>query len=511
MSSHDRPSRDRSLGAARLRGWARACAPSIALAALGVFVAVPAAIALTPAQGTIVAGQHVDVRATTPSTGWLDAGRGPATVRQIGQTVVELSPLQIRGPLRPQLKLGPLVRQQDIGELLDPRHGRAERHHAVHAVTGAFLRWYLAATLMLAFVLLALIAIFSSAWIWVALARASRHEQRPALAAVWYRLARRIRLAASVALAAAAASWLVAGGLAWHDTKAGLASISSPRELVGAAPVRLHPKGAPLTGYTGAVIGDSRAARLGGPLVADPSSDDRSCKRSSDSLAAQLQTLSPGERVANLACSGATIAQGLIGTQHRGQRAIVPQMSRLLTSSGLQFVVVMVGPNDLDWTDFLKYCYAFTRCDDRVSDGQFDYRLAAFDRSYGDLLAALSALPDHPRIVVVGSYDVFGPDADCDDTRGPAAVPGLNPHNLALLADRNAQLNAVLAAGAKAYGNTFVVPYLKTLCEPTDTQVGADLQGLSDAYPFHPTGVGMVRLAAPVFAAINAPPEADAD
>lgn len=495
---------------ARLRGWVRASAPSLALALLGVFVAVPVAIALTPAQSTIVAGQQVDVRATTPPTGWLDGRRGTATLRQIGQTVVELAPLQVRGPLRPQLELGPLVRQQDLGELLDPRKGREERDDAFHAVTHAFLRWYLAATLMLAFVVLGLIAVFSSVWIWIALARASRHEHRPTVAAVWYLLARRIRLAATVALAAAAASWVVAGGLALHDTKAGLGSITSPRELVGAAPVHLRAKGDPLTGYSGAVVGDSRAARLGGPLLVDPSSDDRACKRSSDSLAAQLQTLSPGERVANLACSGATIAQGLIGLQHRGQRSIAPQVSRLLGTAGLRFVVVMVGPNDLDWTDILKYCYAVARCDDRVSDGQFDYRLDAFDRSYGDLLAALSALPDHPHIVVVGSYDVFGPDADCGDTRGPAAVPGLNSHNLALLAQRNAQLNAVLSAGAKAYEDAFVVPHLKTLCEPTDTQVGADVQGLADAYPFHPTGVGMVRLAAPVFAAISAAEAADA-
>lgn len=488
-----------------VRRRARTLAPGIVLAVLGAMVAVPAAIALTPAQGTTVAGQHLDVRGTTPATGWLSNWRGPATLRQIGQTVVDLPPVQVRGPLRPQLQLGPLVRQQDLDQLLDPRKDSSGRDRAIHAVAHAFLHWYIVATLLVAFITLALIAIWSSGWTWIALTRASRHEHRPTVAEVWHGLARRIGVTATVAFVLTTGAWLAAGGLAWHDTTQGLRSISSPRELVGAAPLQLRPKGAPLTSYTGAVIGDSRASRLGGDLVASPSTADRACKRSTDSLAAQLETLSPADRVVNLACPGATIAQGLLGTQRRGGHTLLPQVSRLLEASGLRFVAVMIGPNDLNWTSFLKYCYAFTRCDDRVSDGQFNYQLAAFDRSYGDLLAALSALPGDPQIVIVGSYDVFGPDATCDDTKGPRGTPGLNADNLALLAHRNAQLNDVLATGAKAYGDDFVLPHLRTLCQPADPGVGADLQGLADPHPFHPTGAGMVRLATPVFAALHLP------
>lgn len=482
---------------------------SAVLACLCALVAIPAAIALTPAQGTTVAGQQVDVRGTTPAGGWLGGWRGPATVKQIGQTVVDLEPVQIRGPLRPQLQLGPVVRQQDLGDLLDPRHGPSQRDHAVHTVTSAFLRWYLTATVMLAFVASALIASGASVWLWVALARASRHHRHPTVAAVWHQLARRVRVAAAAALVAAAVAWAAAGALTWHDTVSGFASVTSARELIGAAPVHLRPQGKQLAGYTGAVIGDSRASRLGGDLVAEPSADDSACGRSVDSLAAQLETLAPTDRVVNLACPGATITQGLLGSQQRHRRTLPPQVSRLLDSAGLQYVVVMIGPNDLGWTDLLRYCYALARCDDRLSSGQFTYRLAAFDRSYGDLLAALSTLHDHPRIVIVGSYDVFNSDADCDQTRGPRGVPGLDHHKIALLAERNKQFNDVLAAGAKAYGDRFVVPHLRTLCEPPDSQVGADIQGITDDHPFHPTGVGMVRLAASVFGAVTAPDAPD--
>ena len=109
---------------------------------------------------------------------------------------------------------------------------------------------------------------------------------------------------------------------------------------------------------------------------------------------------------------------------------------------------------------------------------------------------------------MVGSYDVFALDADCADTEGPPGRPGLAADSLALLADRNEQLNDVLTAGAQEYGFTVATPHLTTLCQPGDPEVGRDLQGLEDAYPFHPTGVGMVRLAATVLAAIDPVPAA---
>ena len=43
--------------------------------------------------------------------------------------------------------------------------------------------------------------------------------------------------------------------------------------------------------------------------------------------------------------------------------------------AALPFVVVMVGPNDLSWTDLLKYCYAVENCQDRLTQGEFGYRL----------------------------------------------------------------------------------------------------------------------------------------
>lgn len=471
--------------------------------AVALVVAIPVGIALTPAHDTTVAGQQLGVGATTPTSGWFGGWRGPARLKQIGQTVVDLDPIQVRGPLRPQLELGPLVQTDHLDTLLDPEHGATTRATAVKAITGAFQAWYLLATLLVFAITLGIIGLITSVRIWFALARAGRGRARLGLAAVWHREARQLPATAAVALVGTLAVWAAVGVLAAHDTRAGLADVSSPRDLVGAAPVRLHATGPEVTGYAGAVIGDSRAVRLGGPVVPHADADSKACKRSTDSLAAQLTQLSPSDPVRNLACSGASIGQGLLGEQQRGHRTLPPQVSQLMSMDGLHFVVVMIGPNDLDWTAFLKYCYAFSHCNDSLANGQFDYRLAQFDRQYGDLLAALDALPGQPQIVVVGSYDVFASDAKCADTEGPDGVPGLDADNVALLIERNQQLNDVLQAGADAYHFSYVRPRLTTLCQATSPEVGPDLQGLDDPYPFHPTAIGTLRIAASVFSAVR--------
>jgi lysophospholipase L1-like esterase len=245
------------------------------------------------------------------------------------------------------------------------------------------------------------------------------------------------------------------------------------------------------------VIGDSRASRVGGAPVAGATADDRACARSVDSLAAEIGTLR-GERVRNLACSGASITSGLRGDQIAGGRVVPAQVGLLQQMSGLKYVVVVIGPNDLYWVDFLRYCYGVADCSDKLTKGEFDYRLAEFDRQYGDLLEDLNDLPDRPQIVIVTSYDVFDAGADCSDTKGPAGTPGLSAANIALLADRNAALNDVLEGGAAKYKFDVATPRLTPLCQQGDDALGPDIQGLKDGNPFHPTGIGEVRIASAV-------------
>ena len=101
----------------------------------------------------------------------------------------------------------------------------------------------------------------------------------------------------------------------------GLRGVTSLAQLVGAYHLTPDPVGPPVTGFDGAVIGDSRAVRVGGPPVPDGTPDDAACQRSTDSLAAEIGHLLPA-RVLNLACPSATVTSGLRGPQDAGGRSV---------------------------------------------------------------------------------------------------------------------------------------------------------------------------------------------
>ncbi len=60
----------------------------------------------------------------------------------------------------------------------------------------------------------------------------------------------------------------------------------------------------------------------------------------------------------------------------------------------------------------------------------------------------------------------------------------------------------MLAAGAEKYGFAVARPELRPLCstgggiqDRAADGLGPDIQGMGDVYPFHPTGVGSLRMA----------------
>ena len=65
---------------------------------------IPATIALTPGRDVMAFGQVITVGARpvqlTPA--------GPARLVQVGNTALDLRPLTVWGPLRPQLTMGPV-------------------------------------------------------------------------------------------------------------------------------------------------------------------------------------------------------------------------------------------------------------------------------------------------------------------------------------------------------------------------------------------------------------------
>jgi hypothetical protein len=492
----------------RRGGWNRpfvrelASGPSLLVVVLAILLGLPATIALTPDQRTTVAGQEISVGGRTPSLSW----SGPAQLVQIGNTELDVRPLHIVGPLRPRITLGPFQRNAAAAAAFDPANGDAVQT-AQQQITAAFVRWYAWAAVILLTITVGLVALVGCARMLVTMRRESQaasrgeiggaHRRPLTVPELWERSRTQVRAMAVAAIVATLGAWTASGTFAYQGVADGLPKVRSLTDLVGANYVAPTPAGPVISGYVGAVIGDSRAARLGGEIIPDATEEDAACGRSIDSLAAEIGALA-AVPVANLACSGASTLAGLRGSQVAGGREVAPQVGRLLQLSGLKFVVVAIGPNDLGWGDQLLYCYGVDDCGDRLTEGEFNYRLAAFDRAYGDLLRDLNDLPDAPQVIVMTSYDVFGPDADCPDTQGPPGAVGLSQPDIELLADRNRQLNEVLTAGAEKYGFSVARPVLTPLCAPTTGSLGPDLQGFEDPAPFHPTGVGSLRLASAV-------------
>lgn len=456
------------------RSW-----PTVLLALSSAVAAIALAIVLTPAQDVVTLGQHIAVKARPPSLSLA----GPAQIVQIGNTSLDVPRLHVYGPVRPRLEMGPAVRSEDAVRFLNPQTTGQASSAAARTIGGGFARWCAWGLLVALGVAVGLAAGAS----YIRLLRGQS----------WQRITRM----AVISVATTSTLWVASCG-ATVAGASGLREVTSFADLVGQYHLSPTPVGPKLYGYDGVVLGDSRAVRVGGPPLADPSQDDRDCGRSADSLAAEIGLGLPG-RVLNLACPSATIRSGLLGPQPRSGRQLAPQVAILKQVQDVDFVVVVVGPNDLWWSDLITYCYGVPVCNDNFIRGNYEYRLAQFDRDYGDLLRELDDLPNHPQVIVVGSYDVMDPEAGdpsagCRDARGPAGSRGLTPEKIRFLTSLNGDLNEVLSAGAAKYGFDVAEPRLTKLCRPSADGLGPDLLGIGDANPFHPTALGVIRMAGAV-------------
>ncbi|SHJ97514.1 GDSL-like Lipase/Acylhydrolase family protein [Pseudonocardia thermophila] len=473
--------------------------PTVLLILFCLLVGLPVAILLTPAQEVVAFGQHIAVGARPPEPNL----SGPARLVQVGNTALDIDRIQVYGPLRPQITLGPMQRNAASEAMFDPQAGPAAAAAAVQAVTDGFLTWYVLGGLgLLAFALVSAAAAAGIRTLLVVRAQSRAGADHQPLADIWAYCVRAAGRMTVLATTVSALAWLACGWLAYDGAAGGLQGVNSLTQLVGVRHVSPPPAGPALIGFKGAVIGDSRAARVGGPPVGERGdrADDAVCARSSDSLAVEIGQLMPS-RVLNLACPDATVTEGLLGPQVREGVTLPPQIASLKQLQGLEFVVVVIGPNDVGWTDFLRYCYGVAECDDALTEGEFTYRLAAFDQAFGQLLAELNDLPGRPQVIVTTSYDVFPPgselDPACPDLRFPG-TPGLDARKVDLFAARNAQLNEVLTTGAEKYGFSVARPALRPLCTDGTPELGPDLQGIDNPNAFHPTGVGSLRIASAV-------------
>jgi hypothetical protein len=421
------------------------------------------ALRVTPLQTVQAAGQTAQIGATMPNLSL----RGPGELDLFGQAMPTKP--DFSGPIRPRLQLEHITINPQVIETL-----KADGPHKIELslsqqLAAGWTRYFLWESLIVAgFALTGVIAV-------VGIAR--RHS-----------LSRRRMLVIGLAGMAFAVALNVGGVFITASSTPGvLRSVKTLDDLVGVDPVSeasgaQHAK--PLPGVQAVVIGDSTAS--GDGLPSGPTALDQACSRSPEAYASDLATVN-NWTVLNLACSSATITNGLLGAQVLNNGSIAPvQFVEAEQATEAKVIIVSVGADDVQWSIMTRLCAASTVCDDKVSTAYFTQLLDSFTRSYYQLLGDLADLPQHPAVLVNEYYDPFGGDVGC------LSQYGMTSAKVKVLTARLNQLNTVLRQGAEDFGFGAVQPDFAghTLCT-TDPYV----QGATDPAPMHPTIAGQLAIA----------------
>jgi hypothetical protein len=419
------------------------------------------ALQVAPLQTVSAAGQSAQVGAAVPSLSL----SGPGELDLFGQ-VMPTKP-QFAGPIRPLLQLTHITIDPQVAQLLRSDSPRKLELNLSQQLAQGWTRYFEWETLIaVGFAVVGLLA--------VAGIRRQSHAK----------MARTVIVGLVVVCAVNVGGILLTAS----STPGVLRSVKTLDDLVGADPLVTLPQTVnhPLTSVQAVVIGDSTAAAVGNPLPAGASALDRACGRSSEAYAADLAVVN-NWKVLNLACSGATVGNGLLGVQVLSDgRVAPPQLIEAQRATHAKVIIVSVGADDVQWSIMTRLCVASAVCNDKVSSAYFSQEISAFTSSYYQLLGDLDQLPGHPAVLVNQYYSPFGTDIGCLHRYGITAAKEK------VLLSRLGQLNAVLAQGAQTFGFGVTDPPFTghELCT-TDPYV----QGPGDPAPLHPTAAGELAIA----------------
>jgi lysophospholipase L1-like esterase len=454
-SERERRTTGGSLVPALLRGL-------VVVGTLGAVSVLAIAIGLlvTPSPSVSALGQTVEVGVTPPS---LDLS-GPGEVVLFGRTL----PTEIHfvGPVRPRLVLTDITLDAQVAGAFAPPGQAAAAEEVGAALSSGWRTYFLWESVVVGVVAIVVLG---------AIAGWRRYDRRRTAVTITGGLVFVQVVNVSVIMVTA----FTAPGV--------LREVGSLNELVGREQVRPIPPvpGPAQTGVQAVVIGDSVAAGLGGPPLADPSRSDVACERSSFAFAETLAVVN-GWRVENLACSGATIERGVLGAQRAGDRRLPPQLAVAQRIADPQVVIVNVGANDLHWSSLVFLCGVADACDNRALSAYFQRSLDGFTQDYYELLRQLAALPGEPLVLINGYYAPFDPALDCLEPLG------LTSDKLEVLLDWLDALNEDIGTGAETFGYRAVQPDFggHELCTEAPY-----VQGPDDEAPLHPNARGQLVIA----------------
>jgi len=421
------------------------------------------ALAVTPMQKVSAAGQTVAVGTTAPSLSL----SGPAQLDLFGQHIP--TNVEFFGPVRPRLVLTNITLSSQLKAFVG---GSTE---GLEDALATGFRHYFYIEIAIAGLTAVVLMGAVSGW----LRRGVRHSLVLVLAA----------------LVATEAVNLGAVMLTAYSAPDKLRGVHSLEALVGSAPQLPDPPTSveKPPGTRVVVMGDSTAAGWGLRPLPHGTKQDRACNRSVDSYAQDLADAN-GWHVTNLACSDATIANGVLGPQEHNGELMPAQISEPAVSKA-SVVILSIGANDVEWGNLLRVCAVSPSCDDRAARAYFQQHLASFSAQYLQLLSDLQLLPNHPQVVVNLYYAPIQDDDTC------LAEAGVTEEKQRSVLTTLAALNGILEKGAKAAAFQVAEPDFSGHGVCSDSPY---VQGLRDYAPFHPTAAGELAMALAVEHALQA-------
>lgn len=252
-------------------------------------------------------------------------------------------------------------------------------------------------------------------------------------------------------------------------------------------------------------LGDSYTAGDLFPL--DLAAKPLGCTRSTDAYPVLVARALKAPLV-DAACGGAGV-QYMTVAQQTSLGTNPPQLNSLASDDAV--VMLTLSGDDIGFWSTLDTCMSLSfsdlfgsPCERHFTSGGTDQLAAEVSSETARMsavLAGIRARAPQARILVVGYPDLFPQRGGCWP-----AVPITNG-DIAYLRSIELLLNAMLAADAKAAGDTFVDTYTPTIghdvCQSASVK---DVEGViptSLTYPFHPNARGQAVMAAAVLAALR--------
>jgi len=238
---------------------------------------------------------------------------------------------------------------------------------------------------------------------------------------------------------------------------------------------------------TYAALGDSVAAGAGLPLM-DNDPDTLACARSSQAYPHAVAQASQIP-LAHIACSGASISNGVLGSQTVGSLTLDNQIDQAFANGTPKVITLTIGANDIHWSSFLQKCYTST-CGSWSDSAAVGVSLGELYFNMNRVLHKISSMSDGqpPKVIVTGYFLPLS-----NQTPTCANTQGLTPDEINWIRREGSYLNDVLKASTYFYHfATFAAVDFggHELCS-ADPWV----QGLGAPAPFHPTAAGQQAIA----------------